>query len=122
MSAQAPFFRSPRTVTPPYGRVRVITQTEGDSMTDASLGNDTNINKIIERCRRDRTELPQSTEQMLYADVTNYQRDLEHTIAAGEAAKERLQEYQEAAERKKAAESRAQAAPAKPPEEPPEGE
>lgn len=80
----------PRYVRPPYGRDRLVTETSGDSLTDATLGNDTNINKIIERCRRDRTPLPGEQAAPVYMDVSSMQADLEDIITRGDDAKAEL--------------------------------
>lgn len=74
----------------PYSRTRSVISFEGvDSVTDDSFGNDTDVNKIIARCRRTGEELPDNGPGQ-FTDCTNLQKDLSVLI---NEAKQTLDEY-----------------------------
>ena len=62
-----------------YERERQITRVEGESMTDVSFGNETNINTIVERFTRTGT-LPAAEKEGRFADVTGLQKPLDQLI------------------------------------------
>lgn len=74
----------------PYTRTRSVLSFEGvDSVTDGSFGNDTDVNKIIARCRRTGEALPDVGPGQ-FTDCTNLQKDLAVLI---NEAKQTLDEY-----------------------------
>lgn len=78
----------------PYDRVRVIKDLSGQvKKTDASQGNDTNINNIVARFKRT-GELPEGAPGE-YCDVSALQGDLTELIQKGEDAKKELKRLQE---------------------------
>ena len=80
----------------PFEDLRVPTEVEGESMTDASHGNDTDVNNII--ARFDRTGLlPPNHGHGQYADVSGLQDDLTVVIKRGKEAMDELQEIQKRA-------------------------
>lgn len=81
----------------PFEDLRVPTVVEGESMTDATQGNDTDINNII--ARFDRTGvMPTATREGQYADVSGLNRDLTELIQNAQEAVEELQAAQANAE------------------------
>lgn len=81
------------TIRKPYFRTRSVLSFEGvESVTDTSFGNDTDVNKIIARCKRTGEPLPQGEVQPQYSDCTNLQKDL--TVLIDEA-KRALDHYQQ---------------------------
>lgn len=74
------------------GTTRYITVIEGESATDTSMGNDTDINNIV--ARFDRTGiLPSATTQPIYADVTALQGELTELINEARDVQQRSQEF-----------------------------
>lgn len=75
----------------PYSRTRTPISFEGvQSVTDASYGNDTDVNKIIARCRRTGEALPDNGPGQ-YMDCTDLQEDLTVLI---DKAKKTLVDYE----------------------------
>jgi len=74
----------------PWERHRTITVVEGESKTDTSFGNETNINKIIARFSRTGILPADQGGQPQYADVTHLQKDLTEIIEDGRAAEQRV--------------------------------
>lgn len=75
-----------------FTRKRVTVDLTGQELrTDQSLGNDTNINNIVARFKRD-GYLPPVETAPEYADVTDLQGDLTEIIEKGKAAQIALQE------------------------------
>lgn len=71
--------KSKRIVRRYYERHRTRTKVFGESMTDQSLANETNINTIV--ARYDRTGvIPPAKQQGVYADVTHLQQDLTESL------------------------------------------
>lgn len=83
-----------------YQRERVITQIVGESRTQAGNGNDTDVNRIMERFTRTGI-LPQPTQQPQYADVTDLQQDLQEILRKGDEAKLKYEELKLQAEKRK---------------------
>ena len=75
-----------------------LTKPMGDNpmKTDTSLGNDTDVNRIVERFARTGSlpENPSTTEPQ-YGDITNLQGDLTELIEKGQQAKKSLQELKD---------------------------
>lgn len=93
----------PPVVRKPWERHRSITDLEGQELkTDQSLGNDTDINNIVARFKRD-GYMPPPVNAPVYDDVTNLQEDLTQLIEKGRAATIALQELH--SEKAKAAEA-----------------
>lgn len=100
----------------PWERVRVPLDLEGQvNKTDTSFGNDTDVNKIVERFKRTGVfpTPPPDQPDPQYADVTGLQTDLTEALEKGREAQEELArankqtaEKQEA-EKQKAAEKAA---------------
>lgn len=63
----------------PYYRARVQTESGGESVTDKSFGNDTNVNNIVARFART-GEMPTVGPEGQFADVTRLQGDLSQMI------------------------------------------
>jgi len=76
----------------PWERHRTITLVEGESKTDTSFGNETNINKIIARFSRTGIIPTDQGREPQYADVTHLQKDLTEVISEGRAAEQRVLE------------------------------
>ena len=66
-----------------------------ESRTVTSLGNDTDVNNIMERFSRT-GQMPPSTRQGVYADVSNVT-DLSDTMIAGQNAREEIEAAQQEA-------------------------
>ena len=94
----------------PWERHRTITLVEGESKTDTSFGNETNINKIIARFSRTGILPADQGREPQYADVTHLQKDLTEVIAEGRAAEARVlaanRELQNAKQEQKEAEKK----------------
>ena len=73
----------------PWERHRVVTVTEGDSKTDTSFGNETNINNIISRFARTGILPGSGDKQPQYEDVTHLQVGLTQLINDGNEAQAR---------------------------------
>lgn len=82
-----------KTVRKPMSRERLVTVVQGESKTDTSFGNETNINKIIARFTRTGI-LPSSERVPQYADVTGLQKDLTTLVNEGKEASERVKAAQ----------------------------
>lgn len=82
-----------------YQRVRHISEFIGESRVQAGNGNDTDINRIMERFTRTGI-LPGETRQGQYADVTALQGDPQDILNAGKLAEVTLEELQAEAERR----------------------
>lgn len=82
-----------------YNRRRVVTPV-GESVTDTSFGNDTDVNNIVARFKRT-GEMPEPTQEPCYQDVTGLQGDLTELLAKAEEVREHLEALQqhEAAEK-----------------------
>lgn len=80
----------------PWERERSITEFEGESQTDTSSGNDTDVNHIVARFART-GQLPPATREGYFGDVTHLQGDLTEMIERGKAAQKELERLQEAA-------------------------
>ncbi|AXL14433.1 internal scaffolding protein [Microviridae sp.] len=78
----------------PWERHRLITEFEGETKTDHSFGNETNVNKIIERFSRTGIMPADQGRQAQYADVTHLQKDLTELIQDGRDAAKRVAEAQ----------------------------
>lgn len=77
----------------PYSRSRSSISFQGvESVTDRTFGNDTDVNKIIARCKRTGEPLPDVGPGQ-YTDCTNLQKDLSVLI---NEAKQTLDEYAKA--------------------------
>ncbi|AXL15131.1 internal scaffolding protein [Microviridae sp.] len=72
----------------PYERVRTITKVEGESMTDPSFANDTDVNTIVSRFARTGVMPPGKEGQ--FADVSGLQKDLTDLIEEGKQATSEL--------------------------------
>jgi len=82
----------------PYDRVRTsLDLTHNPKEVDDSFGNDTDVNRIIERFKRDGDidALNVNKENAQYGDVTALQGDLTDIIAKGEAAKIAHEKHQQ---------------------------
>lgn len=77
----------------PLSRSRVITEVPGESVTDTSFGNETDVNAIIARTTRTGV-LPEPAKPAQYADVTALQGDLTETIERTRSAMAELQDAQ----------------------------
>lgn len=79
-----------------YNRQRTVTPSGTDSRTDTSFGNDTDINKIVERFARTGA-LPGSPleGQGVYDDVTPLQCDLTELIANQKSAMQKMAELEQ---------------------------
>lgn len=75
----------------------------GESMTDTSFGNDTDVNKIIERFARTGI-MPESApaQQPEYKDVTGFQQDLDVLLNKTNHARKELEGIQKQAQAAKA--------------------
>lgn len=91
-----------------YEPYRVVTKTGGESATDTSFGNDTNINRIIARFKRDGESIkPPEPGTLNYEDVTGLQGDLTETIQRAKDAQIELEKLQAKANQEAAAEAAA---------------
>lgn len=78
-----------------WERVRTVTPTSSESRTSKSLGDDTNVNKIVARFSRTGI-MPQPTRPAVYADVTHLQQlDLTQLIENAREAKTNLEQLNE---------------------------
>lgn len=81
-----------------FERQRVAAPNFGESMTDDSFGNDTDINKIVERFART-GYLPEAPSvKPIYDDVTNVQEDLTALLAKTSDARKELENIQKQAQ------------------------
>jgi len=85
----------------PFERHRTITVTEGDSQTDTSFGNETNINNIIARFSRTGILPGSGDKQPQYEDVTHLQVGLTQLINDGNAAQARTSAARQALQKAK---------------------
>lgn len=81
-------------VRPPWCRERLVTVIEGESATDRSHGNQTDVNAIVERFKRTGI-LPPPTKQGQYMDCTGLQGDLTELINKSREAIRSLEELQQ---------------------------
>lgn len=81
-----------RVIRNAYQTVRSITTILGESKVQATKGNDTDVNRIMERFTRTGV-LPQPTKEAQYADVSEYG-DLQTILTRGKEAEQRLGELQ----------------------------
>lgn len=77
----------------PAERMEVITVIEGESAVHADQGNDTDINRIVERFRRT-GEMPPGNGKGVYMDVSPLQQDLTEIMQKGQQAREQLIQMQ----------------------------
>lgn len=70
------------TIRKPYERHSSVFKRQGESMTDRSHGNETDVNRIVARFTRT-GELPPGKGPGQFADVTNLQGDLDSMIIKG---------------------------------------
>lgn len=89
-----------KTVRHPLSRERLITQTSGDSLVQAGFGNDTDVNRIIERFTRTGV-LPTANSEPQYADVTGLQEDLTDLIQKQRDTHREIMEVQKSIEEQK---------------------
>ena len=83
----------PRRIRGPFEDLRVVTTVEGESMTDDSHGNDTDVNNIIRRF--DRTgQLPTGRGEGQFADVAGLNEDLTVLISRSREALDELEAAQ----------------------------
>lgn len=80
--------------------MRVVREVEGESATDDSFGNDTDVNNIVERFTRTGI-LPPATKEAQYADVSGLQKDLTELINEANEAKARVEELAQEQQRAK---------------------
>lgn len=108
---QGPSNKKP-VVKKPWQRTRQFADLEDQiKKTDDSQGNDTDVNNIVARFART-GQLPPSTAEPFYGDVSNLQGDLTEIIQRGEDAKAelaKLQQEQQAQEAKDLEDQKAQA-------------
>mgnify|MGYP000154750743 CR=1 FL=1 len=76
---------------PTYSERSPIDFSQAESVTDTTFGNDTDVNRIIARCKRTGEPLPDNGPGQ-YADCSNLQKDLSTLI---DEAKSTLDEYAE---------------------------
>ena len=81
------------TIRTPYARSRVVTPVPGESQTDSSFGNDTDVNNIVERFART-GQFPGAVNPLepQYGDVTGLQQPLTELIERGRQAAEELKQ------------------------------
>lgn len=79
----------------PWHRERVQHPGGGESMTDRSFGNDTDVNNIVARFQRtgELPKPPPGAENPIYDDVTELQCDLTEMISKTQETRETLQQY-----------------------------
>lgn len=82
-----------------YQTVRSVTEILGESKVQATVGNDTDVNRIMERFTRTGI-MPQPTETPQYADVTALQGDPQEILQRGKEAEIQLAELQAEAKRR----------------------
>lgn len=80
-----------------WQRNRVQTPVADESMTDTSFGNDTDINKIVERFSRTGSLPEGPSQQPYYGDVTHLQDDLTSLLERTAQAREVLNELEQKA-------------------------
>ena len=68
-----------------WERCRTITKIEGESRTQATDGNETDVNKIMARFTRT-GHMPLATKEAQYADVTELQSDMTEILERGRQA------------------------------------
>ena len=81
-------------VRKPWERHRQVHAVKGESVTDTSFGNETDINLIVEKFART-GDLPQARGAAIYDDVTNLQGDLTVMLERTSDARKSLAEMQE---------------------------
>lgn len=82
----------------PWERYRVPLDLEGQvNKTDTSFGNDTDVNKIVERFKRTGTfpPIPPGQPEGQFADVSGLQQDLTEVLEKGRLAREELAKAQQ---------------------------
>lgn len=77
-----------------WQRNRVTSKVGTESVTDTSFGNDTDINKIVERFARTGRMPDGPTQQPYYGDVTHMQDDLSVLLQKTETGRKALEELQ----------------------------
>jgi len=92
--------KNKRIIRNAYNTIRVPTIIEGESKTQAVFGNDTDVNRIMERFTRTGV-MPPVTQEPQYADVTDLQQDLQEILRKGDEAKLRYEELKLEAEKRK---------------------
>jgi len=100
-----------------FNTIRSTTQFNGESKTQASKGNETDVNAIMARFTRTGI-LPPVTEQPQYADVTDLQQDLQEILQTGKEAQTRLEFLQAEAQKRIKAQQQNETEPAPPEPEP----
>ena len=75
----------PKTIRSCYHRARHVTEILGESCTQATDGNTTDVNKIMARFTRTGI-LPEATREGQYADVTDLQGDITEILERGKQA------------------------------------
>lgn len=83
------FDRTPRKQS---AAVRSVTPQDGESVTDTSFGNDTDINNIVARCTRDGL-WPPIPDDEIFADVAGLQKPLAELI---DESRKAIEAYNEA--------------------------
>lgn len=89
-----------KNVRHPLSRERLVTQTYGDSKVQDGFGNDTDVNRIVERFTRTGF-MPKAQREPQYADVTDLQEDLTDLIAKQRETQNQIREVQQSIEDKK---------------------
>jgi len=74
----------------PLSRVRQVTDIPGESKTDTQFGNETDVNKIVARFKRDGEFFNTNPDAGEYCDVSNLQGDLTAIIERGREALEEI--------------------------------
>lgn len=95
-----------RRVRRAFDRERQVTLVPGESVTDTQFGNDTDINRIIARFKRDGVTI-QPPEAQPYGDVSGLQEDLDVILQRGRDAADELEKLQEQARSAQEAQNRA---------------
>lgn len=98
--ARPPFEERTYKIRKPRERERWVSPITGESLTDTSHGNDTDINHIVARCTR--TGLwPPVPDEAIYADVSNLQKPLDQLMQEAREAIEELNRIPEPSEQEK---------------------
>lgn len=88
------------TIRKPRSRERLITQTSGDSKVQDGFGNDTDVNRIVERFTRTGI-MPTATREGQYADVSGLQEDLTDLIAKQRQTQAEIRELEQSLQEEK---------------------
>jgi len=89
----------PKIIRSGYHRARHVTEILGESVTQATDGNTTDVNKIMARFTRTGI-LPEATREGQYADVTDLQGDMTEILERGKQAASDLEELMAEAKRR----------------------